>query len=145
MRVEPDYDRGGAPAYLAALDVHRGKVYGRFEGPGSGPRPVGSESGPAGRTGGASESEPGESGDHGFATVQVKLLLPVFFPLVAVTRAMPVPAPAGEPEINPVVALIDSPAGRLDAVKVSTSDAFGPAAVMGWETALPRVSCCAPG
>ena len=31
MRVEHEYDRGGALAYLAALDVHRGKVYGRCE------------------------------------------------------------------------------------------------------------------
>jgi transposase len=31
MRVEHEYDRGGALAYLAALDVHRGTVYGRCE------------------------------------------------------------------------------------------------------------------
>ncbi|MEV4418321.1 IS630 family transposase, partial [Catellatospora sp. NPDC049609] len=31
MRVEHEYDRGGALAYLAALDVHRGKVHGRCE------------------------------------------------------------------------------------------------------------------
>jgi transposase len=31
MRVEHDYDRGGALAYLAAWDVHRGKVMGRCE------------------------------------------------------------------------------------------------------------------
>ena len=30
-RVEHEYERGGAWAYLAALDVHRGKVYGRVE------------------------------------------------------------------------------------------------------------------
>jgi hypothetical protein len=31
MRVEHEYDRGEALAYLAALDVHRRKVYGRCE------------------------------------------------------------------------------------------------------------------
>jgi transposase len=31
MRVEHDYDRGGALAYLAAWDVHRGQVAGRCE------------------------------------------------------------------------------------------------------------------
>ena len=31
MRVEHDYDRGGAMAYLAAWDVHRGRVTGRCE------------------------------------------------------------------------------------------------------------------
>jgi transposase len=31
MRVEHDYDRGGAVAYLAAWDVHRGRVAGRCE------------------------------------------------------------------------------------------------------------------
>ncbi len=31
MRVEHDYDRGGALAYLAAWDVHRGRVTGRCE------------------------------------------------------------------------------------------------------------------
>ena len=31
MRVNHDYDRGGAVAYLAAYDVHRGKVFGRCE------------------------------------------------------------------------------------------------------------------
>lgn len=31
MRVEHEYDRGGAWAYLAALDVHRGKLFGRCE------------------------------------------------------------------------------------------------------------------
>jgi hypothetical protein len=31
MRVEHDYDRGGAAAYLAAWDVHRGQVTGRCE------------------------------------------------------------------------------------------------------------------
>jgi transposase len=31
MRVEHDYDRGGAVAYLAAWDVHRGQVAGRCE------------------------------------------------------------------------------------------------------------------
>ncbi|TYC10152.1 IS630 family transposase [Micromonospora sp. MP36] len=31
MRVEHEYDRGGALAYLAALDVHCGKVHGRCE------------------------------------------------------------------------------------------------------------------
>ena len=31
MRVEHEYDRGGALAYLAAWDVHRGKIYGRCE------------------------------------------------------------------------------------------------------------------
>jgi hypothetical protein len=31
MRVEHEYDRGGALAYLAAWDVHRGKVVGRCE------------------------------------------------------------------------------------------------------------------
>ena len=31
MRVNHDYDRGGAVAYLAAYDVHRAKVYGRCE------------------------------------------------------------------------------------------------------------------
>jgi transposase len=31
MRVEHEYDRGGALAYLAAYDVHRGQVFGRCE------------------------------------------------------------------------------------------------------------------
>jgi transposase len=31
MRVEHEYHRGGAVAYLAAWDVHRGKVFGRCE------------------------------------------------------------------------------------------------------------------
>jgi len=31
MRVEHEYVRGGAWAYLAALDVHRAKVFGRCE------------------------------------------------------------------------------------------------------------------
>jgi hypothetical protein len=31
MRVGHEYDRGGALAYLAALDAHRGSVYGRCE------------------------------------------------------------------------------------------------------------------
>ena len=31
MRVNHEYDRGGALAYLAAWDVHRGKVFGRCE------------------------------------------------------------------------------------------------------------------
>ncbi len=31
MRVEHEYDRGGALAYLAAWDVHRGKIFGRCE------------------------------------------------------------------------------------------------------------------
>ncbi len=31
MRVEHEYDRAGALAYLAAWDVHRGKVFGRCE------------------------------------------------------------------------------------------------------------------
>ncbi len=31
MRVEHDYDRGGALAYLAAWDVHRGQIAGRCE------------------------------------------------------------------------------------------------------------------
>jgi hypothetical protein len=30
-RVEHEYDRGGALAYLAAWDVHRARVFGRFE------------------------------------------------------------------------------------------------------------------
>lgn len=31
MRIEHDYDRGGALAYLAAWDVHRGRIAGRCE------------------------------------------------------------------------------------------------------------------
>ncbi|HET7303854.1 MAG TPA: IS630 family transposase [Segeticoccus sp.] len=31
MRINHDYDRGGALAYLAAYDVHRGQVFGRCE------------------------------------------------------------------------------------------------------------------
>ena len=31
MRIEHEYDRGGALAYLAAWDVHRGRVFGRCE------------------------------------------------------------------------------------------------------------------
>ncbi|HSB68602.1 MAG TPA: transposase [Candidatus Methylomirabilis sp.] len=31
MRVEHEYDRGGALAYIAALDVHRAKLFGRCE------------------------------------------------------------------------------------------------------------------
>jgi hypothetical protein len=32
MRIEHEYERGGAWAYLAALDVHRAKMFGRCEG-----------------------------------------------------------------------------------------------------------------
>jgi hypothetical protein len=31
MRIEHEYERGGALAYLAAWDVHRGKIFGRCE------------------------------------------------------------------------------------------------------------------
>jgi hypothetical protein len=31
MRVEHEYERGGAVAYLAAWDVHRAKLFGRLE------------------------------------------------------------------------------------------------------------------
>jgi hypothetical protein len=31
MRVEHEYDRGGALAYLAAYDVHRARLFGRTE------------------------------------------------------------------------------------------------------------------
>ena len=31
MRVEHEYERGGALAYLAAWDVHQGQVFGRCE------------------------------------------------------------------------------------------------------------------
>ena len=31
MRVEHDYDRGGAVAYLAGYDVHRARLMGRCE------------------------------------------------------------------------------------------------------------------
>ena len=31
MRVEHEYDRGGALSYLAARDVHRGRVFSRCE------------------------------------------------------------------------------------------------------------------
>jgi transposase len=40
MRVEHEYERGGAVAYLAAWDVHRGKVFGRCE-PSTGIAPFG--------------------------------------------------------------------------------------------------------
>jgi DDE superfamily endonuclease len=40
MRVEHEYDRGGALAYLAAWDVHRAKVFGRCE-PTTGIEPFG--------------------------------------------------------------------------------------------------------
>jgi transposase len=40
MRVEHEYQRGGALAYLAAWDVHRGKVFGRCE-PSTGIAPFG--------------------------------------------------------------------------------------------------------
>jgi hypothetical protein len=40
MRVEHEYDRGGALAYLAAYDVHRAKVFGRCE-PTTGIEPFG--------------------------------------------------------------------------------------------------------
>jgi DDE superfamily endonuclease len=40
MRVEHEYDRGGALSYLAAWDVHRGKVFGRCE-PSTGIAPFG--------------------------------------------------------------------------------------------------------
>jgi hypothetical protein len=40
MRVEHEYDRGGALAYLAAWDVHRAKVFGRCE-PKTGIEPFG--------------------------------------------------------------------------------------------------------
>jgi transposase len=40
MRVEHEYERGGALAYLAAWDVHRGKVFGRCE-PSTGIAPFG--------------------------------------------------------------------------------------------------------
>jgi hypothetical protein len=31
MRAESEYERGGAPQYLGAWDVHRAKVFGRYE------------------------------------------------------------------------------------------------------------------
>ena len=40
MRIEHEYDRGGALSYLAAWDVHRGKVFGRCE-PSTGIGPFG--------------------------------------------------------------------------------------------------------
>jgi hypothetical protein len=40
MRVEHEYDRGGALAYLAAWDVHRAKIFGRLE-PTTGVAPFG--------------------------------------------------------------------------------------------------------
>jgi hypothetical protein len=40
MRIEHEYDRGGALSYLAAWDVHRGKVFGRCE-PSTGIAPFG--------------------------------------------------------------------------------------------------------
>jgi transposase len=40
MRVEHEYQRGGAVSYLAAWDVHRGKVFGRCE-PSTGIAPFG--------------------------------------------------------------------------------------------------------
>ena len=40
MRVEHEYDRGGALAYLAAWDVHRAKIFGRCE-PTTGIEPFG--------------------------------------------------------------------------------------------------------
>jgi hypothetical protein len=40
MRVEHEYERGGALAYLAAYDVHRAKVFGRCE-PTTGIEPFG--------------------------------------------------------------------------------------------------------
>jgi transposase len=40
MRVEHEYDRGGALSYLAAWDVHRGRVFGRCE-PSTGIAPFG--------------------------------------------------------------------------------------------------------
>ena len=40
MRVEHEYDRGGALAYLAAYDVHRAKIFGRCE-PTTGIEPFG--------------------------------------------------------------------------------------------------------
>ena len=45
MRVNHDYDRGGAVAYLAAYDVHRGKVFGRCEDT-TGIQPIRSPRGP---------------------------------------------------------------------------------------------------
>ena len=40
MRVEHEYDRGGALAYLAACDVHRARLFGRTE-PTTGIEPFG--------------------------------------------------------------------------------------------------------
>jgi hypothetical protein len=40
MRVEHEYDRGGALAYLVAWDVHRAKLFGRLE-PTTGTAPFG--------------------------------------------------------------------------------------------------------
>jgi transposase len=40
MRVEHEYDRGGALAYLAAYDIHRARLYGRTE-PTTGIEPFG--------------------------------------------------------------------------------------------------------
>ena len=42
MRVEHEYDRGGALAYLAAYDVHRATVIGRCEPPPASSRSAGS-------------------------------------------------------------------------------------------------------
>ncbi len=44
MRVEHEYARGGALAYLAAWDVHRAKVFGRCETPPVSSRSTGSSS-----------------------------------------------------------------------------------------------------
>ena len=40
MRVEHEYDRGGALAYLAAYDVHQARLFGRTE-PTTGIEPFG--------------------------------------------------------------------------------------------------------
>jgi hypothetical protein len=41
MRVEHEYERGGALAYLAAWDVHQARLFGRLEPPPASPRSAG--------------------------------------------------------------------------------------------------------
>src|SRR6185437_2333112 len=77
--------------------------------------------------------------------VKVKVAEPVALVLsLAVTVTEDVPAAAGVPEISPAE-LIDSPAGRPVAVKVSVCPAAESVAEICLLNAVPTAPVCAPG
>lgn len=52
------------------------------------------------------------------AIVRLNVMLPVPIEFVALALTLNVPVAPGEPEINPVAALIDKPPGRPEALKL---------------------------